>query len=146
VGNAAHVVDRSDWGKPKPPVEVLRWELCGKRYLARLGIIRGIEEKPHHQATRTLPPRFRDRGNPRHQRLATFDEREGQAAGRNGPSLTFTCHGWWKGHQSNQAARVVRVRNAEIGDTLFLGKYSPPDLERRESFVGTDRGHNLDPR
>jgi hypothetical protein len=146
VGDAAYVVEWSNRGKPKPPVEVLRRELCGKRYFARSGIVRGVEEKPHYQTTSTLAPRFRDRGNPRHQCLATLDEREGQAAGRDGPSLVASSAGWWKNRQGDQAARVVGVADTQIGDPLLLGKDLPPDLKRSESFVGTDRGYHLDPR
>ena len=137
MGDAAHVVERSDRGKTEPPVEVLRGELRRKRHLARAGIVRGGEEKPHHQATGTLSPGLGDRGNPRHQRLTTLDEREGQPAGGDGPALAAACHGWRKGGQGDQAARVVGVGDAKIGDPLLLGEDPAPDLERGESFVGS---------
>ena len=146
MGDTAVVVERSDRGKTEPPVEILRRELCGKRYLARSGLVCCIEEKPHHQATSALSPGLRDRGNPGHQCLATRDEWESQAACGDGPALAATSDGWGKGCQGDQAARVVRVGDAQIGDSLLLGKDPAPDLERRESFVGTDRANDLDPR
>jgi hypothetical protein len=146
VGDAAYVVERPDWGKTEPPIEVLRRELCRKRYLARSGVICSLEKKPHHQITRTLPACFGDRRHPRHLGLAAFDERKCQPARGDRPALAAACHGWWKGGKGDQAARVVGVGDAQISHPLLLGKDPAPYLERRESFVGTDRGSHLDPR
>ena len=145
MGDAAHVVERADRGKAEPPIEVLRRQLRRKRHLARAGMGRGSEEKAHYQATSALPPGFGNGGNPRHERLATLDERECQAARRDGHALAVACRGWREGGQRDQAARVVRIGNAEIGNPLFLGEDPAPDLECGESFVRTDRGDDLDP-
>ena len=48
VGDAAHVVGRSDRGKTEPSVKVLRGKLRRKRHLARAGVVRGLQEEPHH--------------------------------------------------------------------------------------------------
>src|SRR5215217_2285465 len=87
VGDAAHVIERTDRRKTEPPVEILSGELCRECHLARSGVIRGLEEEPHHQATRALSARLGNRGNPCYQRLTALEQREGQAARRDGPAL-----------------------------------------------------------
>jgi len=146
VGDTTDVVTRSDWGKPEPSVEILRWELRGKRDFPHSGLISSFEEKPHYLGTRALPACFWDRRNPRHQCLASIYEREGQPACGDRPALAAACHGWWKCGKGDHAARVVGVGDAEIGDPLLLGKDPAPYFKRRKSLVGTDRGYHLDPR
>jgi hypothetical protein len=146
MGHTSYVIERPYRGETESLVEVLRRELRGKRYFARSGLVRGIEEKPHHQATSALSSHLRDRRNPRHQRLPPLDEREGQAARGDGQALTVVSHGWWKSRQGDQAARVVRVGDTQISDSLLLGKDPAPYLEGGKSFIGTECGNHLDPR
>ena len=145
MGDATHVVQWSNRGKPEPSVEVLRRELCSKCYLARSGVVRGVEKKSHHELASALSPCFGDCGNPCHLRLTTLDERERQAARGDGQAPTAASDSWGKGGQGNQAARVVGVRDAEIRDLLLHRKDPPPNLECRKPFVGTDRRYHFDP-
>jgi hypothetical protein len=144
VRDSAHVVERSGKSEPKTAIEGLGRELRCQHHLLGAGPIGCVKEKPHHNTTCSLPPGLGHGGNPGNECLTASNGREGQATGRNGPAIVATRAGRAERGEGDDAARVVGISDAQLGNSLLFGKDPAPNLERGEPVFRTNCGQNLD--
>lgn len=146
VGNAAHVVKWSCWLEPEASIEPLGRGLGCQDHLGDAVGIGGSEEEAHEFAPDASTADIGQSGNPGDERGNSRERIRGEPPCRCRPPPRSVFVGRSNPGQGDQAARVVRVRDEEIGSPLFFGEDAAANLEHGELIGWINGLHDIDKR
>lgn len=130
MGNATHVVKGTGWDESESSIERLGVNLRGKHGLGGPRVVRGVEQEAHHRRAGSLAARLGQRRHPGDHGLGRPAGRKCDPAGSKRLSLALPLNR----RQGDDAFRVVRIGDAQVGSLLLFDKDPAANLERGREF------------